>query len=167
MVFSWIFPVCLRGTMLSSLLLLLSLVSVEKVKYQLKDFKMMINETLNKEMIEALPWGCACAETANNQTMHKITRCCQLQRCCHLTFWTKICRPYLQLYYYTYSNGVITCDHSVFMTDCARNTCECDRKTVMCLMDPEYSESKYSESCSLGPLACSKIKKWASFFNKT
>ncbi|KAM4015820.1 acidic phospholipase A2 homolog isoform 2-T2 [Anomaloglossus baeobatrachus] len=134
-------------------------VSVEGARINRKDFQTMLNETSNKEMIEALPRGCLCAETANNKTMRELTRCCILQcRCYKSSFWIKICRPYSQRYSYTPSNGVITCDHSVYITDCARNTCECDRKTVMCLMDPEYSESKYSESCSLRLRRCSKVK---------
>ncbi|XP_075184666.1 basic phospholipase A2 homolog LmutTX-like [Anomaloglossus baeobatrachus] len=152
--------------MLSSLLLLLSLVSVKGARINRKDFMMMISETLKKEMIEALPRGCACAETANNKTMQKLKRCCHEHYCCYISRLGSPCRNEFHRYSYTYSNGTITCDHSVYLNDCAITTCECDRETVMCLMDPEDSESKYSESCSRKFQPCSKFTKWMSSYRK-
>ncbi|KAM4015758.1 basic phospholipase A2 homolog LmutTX-like isoform 1-T1 [Anomaloglossus baeobatrachus] len=177
MVFSWIFPVCLRGTMLSSLLLLLSLVSVESFRLTIerKDFKTMVNETLDKEIVDSLPYGCRCTISPRDQIPHEIERCCRLQDCCHKELFKYTCKPKRQRYTYTYRNGTLTCKAAVigglssvlllhtlyieaavisankeFLDNCAPDTCECDRKTVMCLMGKDVSE-QYSQCINNKP----------------
>ncbi|KAM4015759.1 acidic phospholipase A2 homolog isoform 2-T2 [Anomaloglossus baeobatrachus] len=152
MVFSWIFPVCLRGTMLSSLLLLLSLVSVESFRLTIerKDFKTMVNETLDKEIVDSLPYGCRCTISPRDQIPHEIERCCRLQDCCHKELFKYTCKPKRQRYTYTYRNGTLTCTNKEFLDNCAPDTCECDRKTVMCLMGKDVSE-QYSQCINNKP----------------
>ncbi|KAM4035979.1 phospholipase A2 homolog ECO_00035-like isoform 1-T2 [Anomaloglossus baeobatrachus] len=152
--------------MITLLLLFLSLTSVEGVTIKHRNFEIMVNETLNKEIIDALPDGCFCAETSNNQTLLKLKRCCRVQKCCYSLIFNLICRGYSQRYSYTYSNGTITCDHNVYMTDCAKRTCECDRETVMCLMDQEYPKYKRSKSCYGNLQTCRAIDEKISTYKK-
>ncbi|XP_073426474.1 uncharacterized protein [Dendrobates tinctorius] len=67
-------------------------------------------------------------------------------------------------YTFTYSNGIIRCGEIPDINHCARQTCECDRKTVMCLMNPENSEanSEVEKKCYRKFKTCfqpSEIKK--------
>ncbi|KAM4036748.1 acidic phospholipase A2-like isoform 2-T2 [Anomaloglossus baeobatrachus] len=136
-VFSWIFPVCLLGTMITFLLLLLSLASVETVTIKRRDFKIMVNETVNKEIIDVIPRGCRCAEISNDQTLLKLQRCCRLQKCCYHSIHVSVCFRYSPHHSYDYSDGTITCGTKQYMTGCAGKTCECDRETAMCLTREE------------------------------
>ncbi|KAM4015081.1 basic phospholipase A2 RVV-VD-like isoform 1-T1 [Anomaloglossus baeobatrachus] len=156
MVFSWIFPVCLRGTMLSSLLLLLSLVSVEGAVSYLSDFNTMLIETMNKRLHDFYFYGCQCLFPRGDQIMDGIDRCCHQRFCCYRTERIKGCKDSPMFYYYTYSNGTITCDDEE--SGCARKFCECDWKARMCFMSHKYSE-KYQKHTTLGkctgrPLSC-------------
>ncbi|KAM4015822.1 basic phospholipase A2 homolog LmutTX-like isoform 1-T1 [Anomaloglossus baeobatrachus] len=144
MVFSWIFPVCLRGTMLSSLLLLLSPVSAEIFTIQRKDFMMMMKETLKTKIVDSLPYGCLCVSSPSDQIMEVFHRCCSIHSCCNRN--KRFCDQGPRNYSYTYINGTITCDYSVYQSGCARETCECDRKTVMCLMNLENSQKKQKKN---------------------
>ncbi|KAM4015826.1 basic phospholipase A2 caudoxin-like [Anomaloglossus baeobatrachus] len=139
MVFSWIFPVCLRGTMLSSLLLLLSLVSVKgKVLYP-KTLSIMLSETMNKVRSHFIVYGCQCGYVRGSDIVDEIDRCCHAQYCCYKTVKGDECDPRKVHYSYTYSNGTLTCDDEE-ESGCARKTCECDWKTVTCFMSHKYSK---------------------------
>ncbi|KAM4015825.1 basic phospholipase A2 RVV-VD-like [Anomaloglossus baeobatrachus] len=138
MVFSWIFPVCLQGTMLSSLLLLLSLASVEGGGPYIKNFNTMLIETMNKRRSDFSFYGCQCLFSRGSEIVDEIDRCCHERTCCYITERKKGCKDLLLRYYYTYSNGTITCDDEE--SGCARKYCECDWKTTMCFMSHKYSE---------------------------
>ncbi|XP_073513637.1 basic phospholipase A2-like [Phyllobates terribilis] len=156
-------PLCLLGTMITCLLLLLSLGSVDGVIIHLKDFTDMLKETTSKEISDALPYGCYCATTASDQLLGHIERCCGIRRCCYNNII--FCFNGYQKYTYTYSNGIITCDQNRYIGDCATQACECDWKAVMCLMDTKNSEdnTKYGEKCYKKINPCSDDK---SFFTK-
>ncbi|KAM4015757.1 basic phospholipase A2 homolog APC-K49-like [Anomaloglossus baeobatrachus] len=139
MVFSWIFPVCLRGTMLSSLLLLLSLVSVEGARSYLSDFRSLMTETMSRRVTDYNFYGCQCGLFTGRQIVDETDRCCLAQFCMYKTITRADCNPALARYYYTYRNGTITCDDDE-ESGCARQSCEIDRKTVTCLMSHEYSK---------------------------
>ncbi|KAM4014676.1 basic phospholipase A2 homolog ammodytin L-like [Anomaloglossus baeobatrachus] len=109
MVFSWIFPVCLRGTMLSSLLLLLSLASVDGAGPYIKDFNHMLIETMDKRLHDFHFYGCQCLFPGGDQIVDEIDRCCHQRTCCYRTEKTEACKDLPMRYYYTYTNGTITC----------------------------------------------------------
>ncbi|XP_069599016.1 acidic phospholipase A2 PLA-2-like [Ranitomeya imitator] len=133
--------------MITCLLLLLSLGSVEGGKLPVKNLKDMLKETKNQGLIDALPHSCLCVSSASNQTLEHLERCCALQWCCRKAIRT--CYSGYQTYKFIYSNGTIDCSENAVVIDCPRQTCECDRKTVMCLMNPENSEenSEVEKSC--------------------
>ncbi|KAM4039055.1 basic phospholipase A2 homolog APC-K49-like isoform 2-T3 [Anomaloglossus baeobatrachus] len=120
---------------------------------QRKTFQMMIQETLNKEIRNSLPYGCSCTTPRNEKIANRIDRCCSLRNCCHKAIKSGNCNGDSMRYSYSYSNGTITCVNKKFVTDCAAKSCECDRKTAMCLMSEEFPEeyAKYikDESCVL------------------
>ncbi|XP_073517760.1 acidic phospholipase A2 homolog [Phyllobates terribilis] len=140
-------PLCLLGTMITCLLLLLSLGSVDGVRIHLKDFTDMVKETTSKEISDALPNNCNCAKTTNDQLLGHIRTCCDIRQCCYND--NRICHTGYQKYSYTYSNGTITCDRNRYIGECATQTCECDWKAAICLMDTKNSEenSKYRQNC--------------------
>ncbi|XP_073426654.1 acidic phospholipase A2 homolog vipoxin A chain-like [Dendrobates tinctorius] len=127
--------------MIACLLLLLSLGLVEGRIIQLptKNLNDMLKETMNKEMADALPYGCICVSSASNQNVEHIERCCALWNCCRKAI--DICYSGLPKYTFTYSKGIIRCGEIPDISHCARLNCECERKTVMCLMNPENSEA--------------------------
>ncbi|XP_073519962.1 acidic phospholipase A2 jerdoxin-like [Phyllobates terribilis] len=140
-------PLCLLGTMIACLLLLLSLGSVDGVRIHRKDFTDMVKETTTKEISDALPNNCICAKTTSDQLLDRIRRCCAIRRCCYNNII--FCFTGYQKYSYTYSNRTITCDRNRYIGVCATRICECDWKAAMCLMDSENSEEnkKYEEKC--------------------
>ncbi|XP_073511590.1 basic phospholipase A2 PLA-B-like [Phyllobates terribilis] len=133
--------------MITCLLLLLSLGSVDGIIIHLKDFRDMVKETTSKEISDALPYRCYCATTTSDQLLDRIQRCCGIQQCCYDDI--RICHTGYQKYSYTYSHGTITCDRNRYTGGCATKICECDLKTVICLMDTKNSEenTKYEEKC--------------------
>ncbi|XP_073518128.1 basic phospholipase A2 homolog LmutTX-like [Phyllobates terribilis] len=133
--------------MITCLLLLLSLGWVDGVRIHGKDFTDMLKETTTKDISDALPYRCYCAVTTSDQLLDRIRRCCGIRQCCYNDI--SVCFTKFQKYTYTYSNGTITCDRNRYIGECAKQTCECDRKTAMCLMDSENSEenSNYGEKC--------------------
>ncbi|XP_073511592.1 basic phospholipase A2 sphenotoxin subunit B-like isoform X2 [Phyllobates terribilis] len=93
--------------MITCLLLLLSLGSVDGIIIHLKDFRDMVKETTSKEISDALPYRCYCATTTSDQLLDRIQRCCGIRRCCYDDI--RICHTGYQKYSYTYSHGTITC----------------------------------------------------------
>ncbi|XP_073520415.1 basic phospholipase A2 PLA-B-like [Phyllobates terribilis] len=149
--------------MITCLLLLLSLGSVDGIIIHLKDFTDMLKETTSKEISDALPNNCICAKTTSDQLLDRIRRCCDIRNCCYDDI--SICFTGYQKYTYTYSKGTITCDRNRYIGECATQMCECDWKTAMCLMNPENSEenTKYGEKCYRKINPCSDkslFKKW-------
>ncbi|XP_073513856.1 basic phospholipase A2 homolog LmutTX-like [Phyllobates terribilis] len=133
-------PLCLLGTMITCLLLLLSLGSVEGAGTYIKDFRDMVLETMNREVSDFNFYGCQCGIlVSGKQIVDETDRCCLAQFCMYKTIRTVDCNPSLARYYYTYRDGTITCEDED-ESSCARKTCESDRKTVMCLMSHKYSE---------------------------
>ncbi|XP_073518402.1 basic phospholipase A2 homolog TM-N49-like isoform X2 [Phyllobates terribilis] len=100
-------PLGLLGTMITCLLLLLSLGSVDGIRIHSKDFRDMVKETTTKEISDALPNDCICAKTTSDQLLDRIRRCCGIRRCCYNDII--FCFNGYQKYTYTYSNGTITC----------------------------------------------------------
>ncbi|XP_073426473.1 acidic phospholipase A2-like isoform X1 [Dendrobates tinctorius] len=123
----------------------------------------MLKETMNQDLIDALPYGCLCVSSASNQNVEHIERCCALSKCCREAIGY-FCFTGFSRYTFTYSNGIIRCGEIPDINHCARQTCECDRKTVMCLMNPENSEanSEVEKKCYRKFKTCfqpSEIKK--------
>ncbi|XP_069597218.1 acidic phospholipase A2 homolog isoform X2 [Ranitomeya imitator] len=138
--------------MITCLLLLLSLGSVEGDGPYLKDFRSMVSETMNRRVTDFNLYGCQCGIlSVGSKIVDEIDRCCLAQFCMYKAISTDGCRPLLARYYYTYNNGTITCDDED-ESGCTRRTCESDLKTVMCLMSHKYSEVnaryKLSGRCS-------------------
>ncbi|XP_073518127.1 basic phospholipase A2 F17-like [Phyllobates terribilis] len=149
--------------MITCLLLLLSLGSVDGIIIHLKDFTDMLKETTTKEISDALPYECYCATTTSDQLLDRIRRCCGIRQCCSDDF--PICNTVFKKYTYTYSNGTITCDRNRYIGVCASRICECDWKAAKCLMDTKNPEdnTKYGEKCYKKLESCideSLLKKW-------
>ncbi|KAM4036564.1 basic phospholipase A2 homolog APC-K49-like [Anomaloglossus baeobatrachus] len=151
--------------MITRLLLLLSLASAYVIRIETKNFQMMIQETLDKEIADSLPYGCSCTTPPNEKIANIIDRCCRVHRCCHRALISGHCYHDSSRYSYSYSNGIITCTHKQYMPGCAAETCECDRETVMCLRREEITEenAKYikDESCDSMYLTCNETKSHA------
>ncbi|XP_073522210.1 acidic phospholipase A2-like [Phyllobates terribilis] len=141
--------------MITCLLLLLSLGSVDGVRIHGKDFKMMVKETTNKEISDALPNNCLCAKKTSDQILDRIRRCCGIRDCCYRDIYD--CFKLFQPYSYTYSNGTITCDRNKYIGECGIQYCECDLKASKCLMDTKNPEdnTKYGEKCYKKIKSCS------------
>ncbi|XP_073517750.1 acidic phospholipase A2-like isoform X2 [Phyllobates terribilis] len=101
-------PLGLLGTMITCLLLLLSLGSVDGVRIHLKDFTDMLKETTTKEISDALPKNCLCAATTSDQLLDNIRKCCGIQQCCYSD--VRYCFKRFLKYSYAYSKGTITCE---------------------------------------------------------
>ncbi|CAJ0963118.1 unnamed protein product [Ranitomeya imitator] len=99
--------------MITCLLLLLSLGSVEGGKLPVKNLKDMLKETKNQGLIDALPHSCLCVSSASNQTLEHLERCCALQWCCRKAIRT--CYSGYQTYKFIYSNGTIDCSKSTVL----------------------------------------------------
>ncbi|XP_069597217.1 basic phospholipase A2 homolog LmutTX-like isoform X1 [Ranitomeya imitator] len=104
--------------MITCLLLLLSLGSVEGDGPYLKDFRSMVSETMNRRVTDFNLYGCQCGIlSVGSKIVDEIDRCCLAQFCMYKAISTDGCRPLLARYYYTYNNGTITCGRTAGAVD--------------------------------------------------
>ncbi|XP_071969302.1 basic phospholipase A2 caudoxin-like [Engystomops pustulosus] len=156
---SCVLPFCLC-TMLSCLLLLLSLVSVEASAGFPGPYSEMVYEVLNRRLTGFFFYGCQCGWSFGIQIVDDIDRCCHEHRCCRAPLRTHQCKPEKAYYHFTYCNETLTCDDED-ESSCARRSCECDRTAVFCFQRYNYTKVKTKlfnkNTCTGRRPSCSEV----------
>ncbi|XP_030078030.1 uncharacterized protein LOC115482423 [Microcaecilia unicolor] len=107
-----------------------SLIGAIVVHGSLREFDKMIGQMTGKSAFPNYSgYGCYCGYGGRGAPIDATDRCCFRHDCCYSRVIRRGCRPYTDMYNYSYSNGRVTCGSG---SSCERQICECDRTAVTC-----------------------------------
>ncbi|XP_028680189.1 phospholipase A2-like [Erpetoichthys calabaricus] len=131
------------------ILLCLGVVGARFIPSALWQFRNMIICVLPSSwpLFEYNRYGCYCGYGGSGTPVDDLDRCCQVHDHCyseamqHKDCWPIFDNPYTEIYSYSCSEGVITCNDR--NNPCEAFICECDRQAAMCFARSDYNEENH------------------------